>query len=304
MSATPYRLVIFPRTAFKQVRLNPFRTLVLLHHFLGSTSDLNSSAKNSASSISFELTGEKGAILLAKDPIRRKNARRQGAFAAYVKKHHDSWVAFARKNGYGSDVDPVLISGVDRTNDWAMLCYSNHDGVSKCKFITSVPPVPLWGTWDKPGYVHAKSGPPSCRPSSSNAETVSDEYSQCVFIRYWTKRKKSWVPKIMKAAAGPHNLGRKGRDSEGSPLGACYDSDSASVSDSASGSSDGCRDHDGSSLTSVDTESDIVTNNTTAVRYLSCPVPFSSVLNNPLQAKRDDFDVIADYIFEASWKLD
>ena len=78
------------------------------------TSGLNFSGSGSASTISFDLTGEKGAILLAKDLIYRENARRWGAFDAYVKEHYASWVAFARKNRYG-DVDPVLITGVDRT---------------------------------------------------------------------------------------------------------------------------------------------------------------------------------------------
>ena len=266
-----------------------------------STSDLNFSTLISTSSISFELTGEKGAILLTKHPIYREDARRLGTFEKYAKEHYTSWVAFAQETGYG-DVSPVLITGVNRTKDWAMLCYSNNAGVLKCKFTTSIPEAAsVWGTWDKPGFVHAKSGPQPRRPppGDGHTETVPDEYNQCVFIRYWTVRKRSWIPRIMKAAAGPHNLPGGGRDGEGSPLEARYDSDS----DNASGSTDGRRDDDGSSSTSIDAESDIVIHNTTAVRYLSCLLTFSSILNDPLQDEWGDFDVIADYIFEASRKL-
>ena len=249
-----------------------------------STSGLNFSRSGSASTISFDLTGEKGAILLAKDPIYRENAQRWGAFDTYVKEHYASWVAFARKNRYG-DVDPVLITGVDRTKDWAMLCYSNNTEVLKCKFRTLIPPAPVWGTWDKPGFIHAKSGPQSCRPPSGSGltETVSDEYNQCIFIRYWNLCKRSWVPKIMKAAAGPHILGRRGRNGEGSPLEAHYDLDSAS--DNTSGSSGGFEDDDGSSLTSIDAESDDMTHDTTTVRIPSFPLPLSSILTATFRTK-------------------
>ena len=268
-----------------------------------STSDLNSSASGSAPSTSFELTGGKGAILLTKYPIYWQDARRLGTFEKYAKEHYASWVAFADEAGYG-DVDPVLITGVNRTKDWAMLCYSNNADVLKCKFISSVPEVAsVWGTWDKPGFIHAKTGPQPRRPPSGDglAETVPDEYSQCVFIRYWTVRKRSWVPKIMKAAAGPHIPRTGERDDEGSPLEAHY---YPSDSDIASGSSgNGSRDDDRSSFTSADGESDIVIHNTTTVRYLPCPLPLSPILNSSHQDKWGDFDVIADYIFQVNCKL-
>ena len=245
------------------------------------TSYPNSSTLEPASTISFDLTGEKGAIFLAKDPVYRENARRLGAINAYMREHYASWVVFARKNGYG-DVNPVLITGVDRTKDWAMLCYSNNAEVLKCKFTTSTPPAPVWGMWDKPGFVHAKSGPQPRRPPSGNdlTETVSDKYNQCVFVRYWTLRSRSWVPRISKTRADPHTLNGKGRNSGGSLAWAHYDSDSDSnsESDSASGSSNSRRKDNGSSLTSTDA-------NTTAVRYLSCPLPFLFILNNPFRTK-------------------
>jgi hypothetical protein len=223
-----------------------------------------------------------------------------GTFEKYAKDHYASWVAFAHEAGYGN-VDPVLVTGINWTKDWAILCYSDNSETLKCKFTFSVSEAAsVWGSWDKPGFVHAKTGPQLRRPPPDNGltETLPDGYSQCVFIRYWTVRKRSWVPRIMKAAAGPHNLRKGGRDGEGLPLEARCDSGS----DMASGSSDGSRNDDESSFTSTDGESDIVIHNTTTVRYLSCP-PLSPILSDTPQDERGDFDVIADYVFEVSWKL-
>ena len=234
-----------------------------------SISDLNSSMPEPAS---FELTGGRGAILFTKHRIYGEDARRLGTFEKYAKEHCGSWVEFAREAGYG-DVDPVLITGVNRTKDWALLCYSNNAKVLECKFTTSVPgSASVWGTWIKPGFVHAKSGPQPRRPNSDNehTETALDEYNQCVFVRYWTGRKRSWIPRILKASAGPHTVSRGGRDDEASSLKAPPEPDSDSGS--ASGSSDGRRDNSGSSSTSIDTGSDIVIHNTATVRYPPCPL--------------------------------
>ena len=87
----------------------------------------------------------------------------------------------------------------------------------------------------------------------------------------------------MKAAAGPHILGRRGRNGEGSPLEAHYDLDSAS--DNTSGLSGGFEDDDGSSLTSIEAESDDMTHDTTTVRIPSFPLPLSSILTATFRTK-------------------
>jgi len=116
-------------------------------------------------------------------------------------------------------------------------------------------------------------------------ESISDEYNQCVFIRYYTVRRRLGIPRIIKAAAGPHELGGGGRHDDESPLQARYDleqdSDSDSDSDTASSLFDSDGDDDGCSIISTDTESDIVMHNMTT-------------------DGRDDFDIIADHIFRNS----
>lgn len=249
-----------------------------------------------------------GAALLTKCPIYREDVRRSGAFEKYTKEHHASWVTFARETGHG-DVNPVLVTGIDRTKDFAMLCYSNDTIDLKCDFTTSVPGgASVWGTWHKTGLVFTNRGPQSRRPPSTQlmdailprnegVGVVSDGYNQCVFVRYFTVRKRLWVPRVIKGAAGPHNPGTRGSEGEGSILRVQNNSDSGS--DIVSSLLDDAEDDDGSSATSVGSGSDVVVHNLPAVRYFSCLMPILIESDQPLQEEKDDFDAIADYIFQA-----
>ena len=237
------------------------------------------------SSISFRLAGDQGAALLTKHLTHREDIRRERTFEKYAKEHYDSWVTFARETGHGNDIKPILVTGVDMTRDFAMVAYSNSDcdGLT-AEFTTSAPDAPAWGTWQTTGVAHTNCGPQPCRvlsptragcsiPSADNhPENVSDEHDQCVFIRYYTMRKRLGIPRVIKAAAGPHDPGSGDYDDEPPPLMAQYDSDLGS--DIVSSPFDDSENGDSSSVTSIDSESDIVIHNTTPVRflpYLSAP---------------------------------
>ena len=235
----------------------------------------------SNSTISFRLAGGHGAALLTKYPTHREDVKLAGAFEKYAKEHYASWVTFAHETGHG-DINPVLVTGVDRTKDFAMLCYSNDDDDLRCEFTTSVPGSYAWGSWHRTGFVYTNHGPQLASPlppqtaglassDDDDTETASDGYNQCVFIRYYTMRKRLGVPRLIKAAAGPHDLPRWGRDGEGSSVEADHDPDPDPDSSSDSGSDsdslfDDDSDDDGGSVTSVDTESDVVVHNVIAVR--------------------------------------
>ena len=237
-------------------------------------------------SISFQLTEKQGAALVTKYPTYREDVQREQIFEEYTKRHYDSWVKFARGAGYGNEIKPVLVTGVDMTRDFAMMSYSNNGVSLSSEFTTSVPGVAsasvfAWGTWRTEGLVHTTCGPQLCYPpsstqtvefappSDSHAETVSDGYNQCVFVRYYTVRKRPLlVPKVIKAAAGPHDLGPGGHDGEESLLEAESSSDLGSdvVSDPPE---DDSGNGDRSSVTTIDPEYDAVIHNTTAVCSLS-----------------------------------
>ena len=210
----------------------------------------------------------------------REDIQRAGTFENYVKQHYNSWVAFARETGHGNDINPVLVTGVDRTRDFAMMCYSNDDNDLRSEFTTSVLGVAstsVWGTWHTTGFIHTSCGPqlrssPSPTqtmgsvPSGNNdAGAVSDGYDQCVFVRYYTMRKRLGIPRVIKAGAGPHDLGSGAREDQSSPkVEARSPSDSGSDSMSSSCDEDGGNDK--SSVTSIESESDTVIHNTAAVR--------------------------------------
>jgi len=227
------------------------------------------------SSTSFQLTGDRGAALLTKYPTYREDIQLGRVFEEYTKEHYDSWVAFARERGYPNDIKPVLVTGVDMTRDFAMISYSNDGDDMTAEFTISAPGVAFpWGKWRAPGVVYTNCGPQPRRPPSgdSHTETVSDEYNQCVFVRYYTMRKRLGFPMFMKAAAGPHDLGPGGRDDGESPLEMEPNSDSDSGSDTSSLFDDLV--DDSSSVASVDSEPDIVIHNTTLVRLFHAFLPF------------------------------
>ena len=239
--------------------------------------------------ISFEHTEKEGAALVTKYPTYRGDVQRESTFKAYTKRHYDSWAAFAHDTGHGDDIKPVLVTGVDMTRDFAMMAYSNNGSSLRSEFTTSVPMVgtasaSVWGTWRTEGLVHTNCGPQLCCPPSSaqatgltpsgnnDTETVPDEYNQCVFIRYYTMRKRLGIPRVIKAAAGPHDPGRPDLDGERSLLGVQCDSDLGS--DIVSSLFDE-GDNDWSSVSSIDSKSDTVIHNTAPVHSSPrLPAPF------------------------------
>ena len=178
--------------------------------------------------LAFELDRQQGAALVTKHETYREDIERRFAFERYIKKHYNSWVDFAREHGHDSNPKPVLVTGVDLTRDFAMVAYSNNSTRMECEFSVAVPAVAsaslsLWGRWRAEGLVHTNCGPRSptieTTPSSSSSDhatppsTIPGGYSQCVFIRYYTMRRR-FIPKIIKAGAGPHDLGDPDSDND------------------------------------------------------------------------------------------
>jgi hypothetical protein len=154
----------------------------------------------------------------------REDTLKKSAFERYIKKHYDSWVTFARDQDYGDDVKPVLVTGFDMTKDFAMAAYSNDDASLESDLSISVPmfasvSASFCVTESTSGSTHTNHGPQQCIPPSSarildrssdptSTGPVFDDYNQCVFVRYYTIRK--WMglfPTVIRAVAGPHDLG-------------------------------------------------------------------------------------------------
>ena len=174
---------------------------------------------------SFELTGKRGAALVTKYSTYREDSLLESAFENYTKRHYESWVAFARHKQYGNNIQPVLVSGFDMTRDFAMVAYSNEGASLESDLTIAVPMLAsasasLWGTWRTRCSPHTNVGPqqpsplPRGRaiefPSSQSVEegSIPYEFDQCIFVRYYTMRSRRWMfPKVIRAGAGPHDLG-------------------------------------------------------------------------------------------------
>ena len=192
-----------------------------LHHF-PLVHDIPSRPLEPSVHFSFELTGTRGAALVTKYPTYREDSLLAAAFEEYTKRHYDSWVAFARHKKYGNDVQPVLVYGFDMTRDFAMVAYSDEGTSLKCDLTIPVPMIAsasasLWGTWRTRCSPHTNYGPQQRSPlgratdspsQPTDASGAPNEFDQCVFIRYYTMRSRKWMfPKVIRAGAGPHDLG-------------------------------------------------------------------------------------------------
>jgi len=175
--------------------------------------------------IAFELTSKQGAALITKYPTYREYAQRGRRFRNYMKKHYESWVEFVVDQDHPEGVEPILVTGVCLTREFATFAYSDNKTRMGCEFSATLPAVAstsvsVWGSWHTQGSVHTNCGPHPIQRSRRSSESpapeseIPDEYTQCVFIRYFTMRK--WfnlIPTVIKAGAGPHQLPEGNRDS-------------------------------------------------------------------------------------------
>lgn len=245
--------------------------------------------------IAFALTHRQGAVLITQRPTYREDIEKRGNFAKYIRQHYDSWVDFARERGYGEKIKPILVTGVHLTQEFAAAAYSNSRTRMECDFSVEVPAVAsgsvsLWGSWSNPGLVHTKCGPPPSRTRGSIEgptleSEIPDDYDQCVFIRYYTIRKRFLIPTVLEAGAGPHQL------PEGSS-----ENDNASEEILLVSSEDDFTEGDYSETGSPTGASDEVIHNVPLVSLEHCSHP--PLLTNRAKDGRDGFDVVAEFIFQ------
>jgi hypothetical protein len=247
--------------------------------------------------ITFELTRNQGAALVTKHPTYREDAERELTFENYIKKHYQSWVDFSRERGHGRDIRPVLVTGVDLTREYAAVAYSDNRARMECKF--SVPAIAstsasVWGSWHTEGLVHASCGPYLVHTTQGNRRArenpalesaVSDGSNQCVFIRYYTLRRRMFIPMVIKAGAGPHQLPKSDPRDDNTGEGELQpSSDDESTEDDyqETGSHTGAFDE--------------VIHNVPPVRP-ECHLPLP-LLTNWTKDERDGFDIVAEFIFQ------
>ena len=207
----------------------------------------------------------------------------EDAFKGYTERYYKSWVEFIRNKQYGKDVQPVLVTGLDVTRDFAMVAYS-HEGTSlESDFTIAVPALAsasasIWGTWRTRCSPHTNYGPQGYSPlppertieSPSQPAEMGDipiEFNQCVFVRYFTMRwRMSIFPKVIRAGAGPHDLG-SGDNMEDAFQELTIQPDVAGTT----GSADGLEGPPGLTADDGGSEREIFVRNTPSVRFLRPP---------------------------------
>ena len=179
---------------------------------------------DAGASFSYTLAGTRGAALVTRYKTYREYTTKRGTFMRYAKQHYESWITLASEEGYGDDVEPILVYAVDMTKDFAMAAYSNENSSLGGSITASVPmfisaSASAWGAWSGANQIFTHDGPQQRAPPSavqlisSSSQTMTtegagDDYNQCVFIRYFIRRPRAGLfPRVMKGAAGPHDLG-------------------------------------------------------------------------------------------------
>ena len=91
--------------------------------------------------VAFALAHKQGAVLITKHPTYREDIERERTFENYIKRHYASWVDFAREHGYGENIRPVLVTGVDLTREFVTVAYTDNHTCMECEFSAAIPAV-------------------------------------------------------------------------------------------------------------------------------------------------------------------
>jgi len=187
---------------------------------------------------SFQSNTTEGATLVTKHKTKRDDAQYEGRFKAYMLANYKSWIEFANDLSHGGhDIevkDLLFVTGRDMTEDFSMLAFSHNERGMNLDFNLGA--ASAWGSWSTQFPVFENWGPQAPEPdvdeldldaviaaprnevnASASPDTTAarPEFRQCVFLRgFRVKRRIKFVPKVMKAAAGPDELDPEDRDGE------------------------------------------------------------------------------------------
>ncbi|KAJ7284464.1 hypothetical protein C8J57DRAFT_693247 [Mycena rebaudengoi] len=176
--------------------------------------------------VHFWCSRKQGAILHLSLKAIREEAQARQAFESYTLRNFPNWYEFANnvlfrgvKNG-----DIMLITGCDKTAEWASAVFDERSRNAGISLIADVGPVAsaeltLTGRWESSTSVQHRSG-----PIYDDPELV--KFDQAIFIRgYKVLERKIRAPKIIRAEAEPR------------PPSVGEDSDDSSATSSTTGGS-------------------------------------------------------------------
>ncbi len=192
---------------------------------------LSESVTAAGATLRYQCTQTSGALLLLKENAHKWFLDCDRHIKAYMCTHIEQWHEFATIR-LGIDVkqeDIIFVSGCTKTAVWAEAAF--HGTASEGELVIS-------GAWPIPAVagefrvslsrsadasVFSRIGPSHRVKKEKDTDTVTSDLSveafpanQCIFLNYHkAKQRKRWrPPKVMKAAAGPHEPGSGSDDDD------------------------------------------------------------------------------------------
>ena len=169
---------------------------------------------------------------MTKHETLRDDAQRLERFKRYILDNYKSWETFATDHDHGISVeDIILVTGRDITEDFAMIAFSHQEQHLNMSFEISASQIAstsasAWGSWKCEFPVFKNWGPQGTKrrvraelmPTAEDRILGEPQFKQCVFLRgYRLKFRMRIITKVIRAGAGPHDLGFDGGDQQDVP---------------------------------------------------------------------------------------
>ncbi|TFK48867.1 hypothetical protein OE88DRAFT_515564 [Heliocybe sulcata] len=192
----------------------------------------NSSIPIPAIQFKFSCTKQAGAALVLPHRAERYDTMRSKLMEKYMTDNWESWLDFTERLGMDVELqDLYLVTGCDRTDEWAMAAFRRSESEIAASATIIVPgaanvTAAFSCKWETTSSVLHNTGP--YRPTSSTPTDDSSQRdkatlcNQTVFIRgYRMKKRKNWkgkqvAPVVIRASAGYDERDLGPGDDEGS----------------------------------------------------------------------------------------
>ncbi|RDX44532.1 hypothetical protein OH76DRAFT_1486975 [Lentinus brumalis] len=194
---------------------------------VGASASGSIAAAAAAATLRYQCTQTSGALLLLKEHAHKWLLDCDRPIKAYMCTHIEQWHQFATLR-LGIDVkqeDIIFVSGCTKTSVWAEAAF--HGTSSQGELVVS-------GGWPMPAVagefrvslsrsadasVFSRIGPSHRVKKEKDTDNLGAEAApadQCIFLNYHkAKQRRRWrPPKVMMAAAGPHNPGSGSDDND------------------------------------------------------------------------------------------
>ncbi|KAH9949139.1 WD40 repeat-like protein [Amylocystis lapponica] len=195
---------------------------------VGGQVGVNAGLGGGGAGLQFQCTDEQGALLVMKEPATREELHPSRRMANYMRQNHQSWYTFATEV-CDLDIereDIIFVRGWVKTAEWAVAAFVHEGRAAQLTFsgdftaganasftlatATNVTVLPEVSAGPRGMVQQGRraslriTGPP-------DLDAAQDQlHEQCVFLHYYKMKMRFFWPRVMKAAAGPHELPSSG----------------------------------------------------------------------------------------------